>query len=188
MENTQQQVKEEWRPVAGYEGLYEVSDLGRVRSLDRVVIHKWAGEAMKHGKVLSLRSRRGRPGYCFAALYDGVSKKQKRMSVHRLVAICFIGNPSKKQMVNHIDGNPLNNSVSNLEWCTASENSIHSFTLGTRKPARGERHAMSKLKEIDVKAIRWLYENGFGRDRLSEMFVVSRTQIGNILNGKHWKL
>lgn len=106
-----------WKPIAGYEGLYEVSNLGRVKSLPRKTS---TGGIMKPSTTVW--------GYLMCALWkDG---KGKSFSVHRLVAEAFIPNPGNKPTVNHIDCNKKNNHVDNLEWCTQTENVRHSVRLG----------------------------------------------------------
>ena len=108
---------EEWRPVVGYEGLYEVSNLGRVRSLDRYIDSvNVFGEPYKRfskGRVLKLLY--DDKGYQRITLYNGITDKQKL--VHRLVAQAYIPNKDNLPEVNHKDQNPANNCVDNLEWC-----------------------------------------------------------------------
>ena len=109
-----------WKDVVGYEGLYQVSNLGRVKSLPR--------ESTK-GKTLKNRIIKGY--YTVHLSKFGVSKDKL---VHILVAEAFIDNPNRLKYINHIDGNKLNNTVSNLEWCTASYNSLHAYATGLRTP------------------------------------------------------
>ena len=110
---------EEWRPVVGYEGLYEVSNTGQVRSLDRFYyrLHK--------GKVLS--PAKDRYGYLTVTL--NCNGKSKTIKIHRLVAQAFIENPDNLPQVNHKDEDKTNNNVDNLEWCTAKYN----VNFGTRQ-------------------------------------------------------
>lgn len=103
---------EEWRDIAGYEGSYQVSNLGRVRSL--AYRRTGATEILSQKKINS--------GYLVVTL---CKTKTKIMLVHRLVAEAFIKNPRQKEQVNHIDGNKTNNAVSNLEWSTRRENQLH---------------------------------------------------------------
>ena len=108
---------EEWRSVKGYEGFYEVSDMGRVRSLPRV-IERVQGSYLKNGQIM--KQREDQHGYYQIILSLGENKRHAK--VHRLVAEAFIENPEGKKEVNHIDNNPKNNMVENLEWCTHREN------------------------------------------------------------------
>ena len=112
-----------WRDIKGYEGLYQVSTMGQVRSLDRFVNHH-NGRALKKGKVLQLGS--DKVGYQYIILHT--NGQPKIYSVHRLVAIHFIPNPFNKPTVNHIDEVKNHNWLSNLEWMTVKENTNH----GTR--------------------------------------------------------
>ena len=96
-----------WKPVVGYEGLYEVSNWGRIKST-------------KYGKERILKLIKDKDGYLFVRLYkNGIIKNY---FVHRLVAQAFIPNPDNLPQVNHKDENPINNVVSNLEWCDAKYN------------------------------------------------------------------
>ena len=132
------QEQEIWKDVVGYEGLYQVSNLGRVKSCARYinrhskyVIHK---KYVKE-KILSC---------CYVAGYPCVplSKERKRhlARVHRLVAIAFIANPENKEQVNHKDGNRANSNVNNLEWVTNTENQRHSWKyLNRQNPHKGKK-------------------------------------------------
>lgn len=108
---------EEWRDIAGYEGLYQVSDWGNVRSLDRIINTKKEKRCYK-GRMLKLTNKAD--GYVLVSLWD--TGKGKDYRVHRLVAEAFIPNPENKPHVDHIDGDRSNNCVWNLRWCTQSEN------------------------------------------------------------------
>lgn len=116
---------EEWRDVKGHEGLYQISSTGKVKSLYRDMGKILTGEIIQKGK-----------GYLRVELTQ--NKKVKRFLVHRLVAQAFILNPENKPEVNHIDGNTLNNNVSNLEWCTHRENIRHSWETGLNEKRREE--------------------------------------------------
>ena len=107
---------EQWKPVPGYEGLYEVSNLGRVRSLDRTKTngHKWKGRILKQP---SLRS-----GYKLVSLWK--NGKQKSALVHRLVLFAFVGAQPEGRETRHKDGNNSNNTLDNLSWGTPSENNL----------------------------------------------------------------
>ena len=117
--------KEVWKDIKGYEGFYQVSNMGRIRSLD----HETSGKKYK-GKILSTNVT---VGYPIVRLSKGENKTSER--VHRIVAKTFIENPDNLPEVNHLDGNKNNNCVENLEWCSSRENKIHAWVTGlTKKP------------------------------------------------------
>ena len=110
---------------------------------------------------------------------------RQRIAVHRMVAIAFIENPDNKEYVNHIDGNKLNNCVDNLEWVTASENSIHAVATGL-SPI-GEAKTLAKLTEKDVLEIQAAFEAGEKDFVLAEKYGVTSGVISSIRLGKTWK-
>jgi hypothetical protein len=113
-------MQEEWRDIKGYEGLYQISNLGRVKSLPKKRINGTNFYIQKECiKKLQLKTNR----YLGCTLVK--NHKLKNVLVHRLVAETFIANPNKYDQVNHIDCNKLNNSVANLEWCTQEMNLEH---------------------------------------------------------------
>jgi hypothetical protein len=117
-------MEEIWKDIDGYEGFYQVSNYGRVRSLDRFV--KRLGFPFKvSGKVMRQTKQNGYPHISLTK--DG---QLKRAKVHRLVALAFIPNPNQKPCINHIDSVRHHNYPSNLEWCTHSENTRHAINAG----------------------------------------------------------
>lgn len=177
-------MKEEWKPVKGFEGLYEVSNLGQVRSLDRLRKNV-KGMAKINGRIIT--GNHGEKHYYQVALHkDG---KKKYMSVHRLVAEAFIPNPDGKSQVNHIDGNKQNNVVSNLEWVTPSENILHSFETGLNTHI-GEKNIQAKLTREQVAEIKKLYVKGgkeYGARPLARKYGVSAPAIKAIVKGLTWR-
>lgn len=137
--------KEEWRPVVGYEGLYEVSNFGRVKSLARKVPSR--GNGLRPVKERILIAHKNGKGYMNVILCLN-GKTHKHGLVHRLVAEAFIPNPEGKPNIDHIDCDPLNNCVWNLRWCTQKENcnnatSRHRDSLaktGEKNPMYGKRN------------------------------------------------
>jgi hypothetical protein len=120
---------ENWKPVKNYEGLYEVSTFGRVRSLER----KFERAHPKNKNLIQEMTYKSNlvkfhltsKGYCRIGIYkDGIKKNHL---VHRLVADAFINNNENKEQVNHKNGVKCDNSLSNLEWCTNIENRTHSY-------------------------------------------------------------
>lgn len=111
-------IKEIWKDVHGYEGYYKVSDLGRIKSL----------RSFSTGSKI-LKPRINTHGY-YQVNLTIPKKKYKSLSVHRLIALSFIPNPENKPCINHINNIRSDNRISNLEWCTYSENTLHSFKSG----------------------------------------------------------
>lgn len=124
-------MNEIWRHVVGYEGLYEVSSIGRVRGLDRTIKTRWGTSAIHRGRILKPSTSNN--GYITVELWK--DSKNKRTTVHRLVAQSFVGNPESKPEVNHIDGVKSHNDYRNLEWVTRSENERHAFMVLGKKNA-----------------------------------------------------
>lgn len=114
---------EEWRTVLGYEGIYQISSIGRVKNA--------------YGHILKPETSRN--GYKRVTFYD-----RKKFQVHRLVAIAFIPNPEDKDVVNHKNGDKLDNSVENLEWSTWSENLKHAYAIGLRNVSDERRQQLSE--------------------------------------------
>lgn len=137
-------MKEEWRAVPGYEGLYELSNMGRVRSLDRIVRASGVSKRRAFGCVLNPYTNKLR--YQYVALSkDG---KSKTLSVHRLVANVFVPNPNNYSIINHKDENPSNNRADNLEWCTQMYN-VHYGTGMERGDAKSN-HGRMAVDKLDL--------------------------------------
>ena len=120
-----------WKDVVGYEGMYEISSFGRVRSVERKVARPDGNGDLKiYQRELLLQPTP--KGYLRVQISrDGY---RKNCMVHRLAATAFIPNPENKAEVNHRDGNKKNNNISNLEWATASENQTHAYETGLKQP------------------------------------------------------
>ena len=133
--------KQQWRQVVGYEGYYEISNQGNVRSIDRKVIEKNTNKIKElQGKDLSVAN--SKRGYRVVNLFK--DNKGTIKNVHQLVAEAFIPNLDNKPCINHKDSNRLNNHVDNLEWCTYEENNLHSIEFGDRG------QAVLQLDENDI--------------------------------------
>ena len=141
-------INEEWRPVVGYEEYYELSNLGRVRSKDRLVQGRYS-KVIRRGRILTPRADDGR--YLRASLCIGNNHFHKM--VHRLVADAFLDKPDGCDVVNHIDNNTFNNRASNLEWTTQKGNVAHAIKqerMGNKPVVRispnGERKEYRSIK------------------------------------------
>lgn len=120
-------MEEIWKPLHTLEHLYEISSLGRVRSLDKQIKGRPGCKSfIMKGRII--KTSIGPVGYL--RLTVGVNRKPVNFNIHRLIAIAFIPNPNNLPCVNHKDLNKLNNSLNNLEWCTHSQNSKHAFENG----------------------------------------------------------
>lgn len=133
-------MEEQWKPITGYEGLYEVSNLGNVRSLDRRTRAKNNSTMLRKGCIL-IPFYEEKKGYYQVTLNKDGKKKHHR--VHRLVASAFLENPFNYTDVNHKDENKTNNHVDNLEWCTRKYNNNY----GT-KPERIRQTMINRYKKI----------------------------------------
>lgn len=131
-------MEEIWKDVAGYEGLYQVSNLGRVKSFGRYVRNRF-GLVWRPGRVL--KGGKDNKGYLTVVLCD--DKKRHTFKIHKLVARTFVQNLDRKPQVNHIDGNKQNNRVNNLEWCSQSENMAHAWETGLQKRTHKKNDARS---------------------------------------------
>lgn len=133
-------MQEIWKDIKGYEGLYQVSNLGNVKCLERILPTKnqygiCSTRKIKE-KILNPYRRNAKRGdnHLVVCLYKNNIKKL--CFVHRLVAIAFISNSNNYPCINHIDGNPLNNNINNLEWCTIQMNTQHAYDIGLQTPTK----------------------------------------------------
>lgn len=156
--NNYNTTKEIWKDIKGFEGAYQVSNLGRVRSLDR---KNSRGQKIR-GKVL--QEQNNTKGYLYISLYKGSRDKRENRYIHRLVAEAFIP-PFNGETVNHKDGDKNNNVISNLEWATQSENIKHAYENNLIKRALRVRaeYPNGKVKEFNNMVEASLYF-GFSRN------------------------
>jgi hypothetical protein len=167
---------ENWKPVVGYEGIYEVSDQGRVKRI-KPEYNTYVGKILSGGIEKN--------GYRVVLLYD--NGKRKMFKVHRLVAIAFVPNPENKPQINHKNAIKLDNRAENLEWSTCQENITHAVNKGLWNAAKGEQHGQAKLKDIQIPTIRSLLKIGYTCNDISVQFKVSRITIEDIKAKRTWK-
>lgn len=160
---------EKWKKINEF---LEVSTLGKIKSHRKLI----KGEICKNGYIRIHVSDKG---------------KQYKFLVHRLVAEAFIENECNKPCVNHKDGDKSNNEVSNLEWCTYSENETHSYKVLNKQSPKGEARPNHKLTNTDVLEIRQIYVRGKHNSpntyELARRYKVSPKTIQNVINNKIWK-
>lgn len=171
-----------WKEIKGYENLYQVSNLGRVKSLKRIVNHSRWGTQTIHEKIL--KTTIDKDGYVQVGLHK--NNKQSTKTVHRLVAIAFCKNIENKPQVNHINGIKTDNRCENLEWNTISENGKHAYRTGLREGFKGEKNPSSKLTEKEVYEIK--HENtSLNQRQLAKKYKVTFQLISKIKQNKMWK-
>lgn len=176
---------EEWRDIVGYENCYQVSNLGRVKSLSRIKHNQYNSFKTKE-RILA--NRFDSKGYPIVMLYK--NSKPKNFKVHRLVLTAFVSKSKERKQCNHKDGCKHNNKLSNLEWTTPSENIIHAFENGLIPPrSRGIKNPNAKLTTNDVKNIRNIYHfgiRGHGAQSIANKYNVTKATILNIVKRKTW--
>ena len=164
---------EQWKDIKGYEGRYQVSNLGRVKRLAN-------GKGFNSKELIKSTNRLSADGYVIITLPNG------ERPLHRLVAETFLLNPENKETVNHLDGIKLNNRLDNFEWATRKEQLDHAYKLGLKESLKGENNPASKLSN---KQVQWVRDNYKGYDKelgataIANKFNVSTATIYNILKG-----
>ncbi len=171
---------EAWKDISDYEGLYQVSNLGRIKALPRDRRNQH-GSWVSPEKILSPGDSNGYPVVSLTK-----NKIVRGFLVHRVVAIHFIYNSADKREVNHIDGNKRNNILSNLEWCTPVENAKHAASIGLLRPRIGSQNGRSKLTESDIVKIINLYKSGHNQYEIMKIFGISQANVSIIVNRKTW--
>lgn len=178
------EVVEIWKDIPGFEGYYQASNLGNIKTLARLVVQSPTRTAMRSERVLKQKvSHDGRMQISLS-----IDKVRSYYNVHRLIAFCFIGEqPSKLHEINHKDGNPQNNFYQNLEWVSKSYNIKHAWQIGL-KNQDGEKNPSSKLTEKDVYEIRDLTKHTKLKNKeIAEMYSVSDSLIYQVKTYKIWK-
>lgn len=177
---------EEWLPIIGFEGLYEVSSFGNVKALERQVMNN-GGIQRRHECILKTTKKNG---YLLVVLCKN-GRTYPRL-VHRLVAGAFLDNPENKPVVDHIDTDPSNNHVDNLRWATVSENCLNPLTRTHNSVSKMGHKGYLKAHSEETK--RNISEMNKGR-KLSEEHKrkISEAHLGkkggsNSLRGRHWKI
>jgi len=169
-----------WRPVVGYEGIYDVSSLGQVRSLPRNPEVRSRGYFPRPGKILSPAMRNNYPA---VLLYK--NRDREHVNVHTIVLEAFAGPRPDGMQASHLDGDTTNNASANLEWATPKQNNAEKLRHGTQ--LYGEDHHASKLTLEDVRTIIQMDANRCKLAEISEEVGISVSQVRNVLTGGSWK-
>ena len=149
-------MEEIWEDIDEFKGAYQASNLGRVRSIDRIITYRNGSRRLTKGTILSIE--KNKLGYAQVTL----SRHDKMYSrrVHRLVAQTFIPNPNNYNEINHIDGNKENNKINNLEWCNRSQNIRHAIDNGLReRHYKGKERSWGKMRKIETGETKGLKRN-----------------------------
>ena len=162
-----------WKDINDYEGLYQVSNFGNVKSLGNEFTRK------ERFLKLSPQSK----GYLTVVLQKNATRKM--VLVHRIVAEYFVSNPLNKSQINHINGDKTDNKVENLEWVSHRENLDHA--IKNNLTLKGEENRNSKLKDVDIIKIHSLLQKGTTTKELSESYNVSYSTIDGIRTNRYWK-
>ena len=176
--------KEVWKDIEGYEGKYQVSNLGRVRSLDRYPLFKDGRKRLLKGQVLKpVKDHNGR-------LYVKLSNNEnvrRNKSIPRMVATAFLGSPEDALLeVNHIDGNPLNNHIKNLEWTTRQENMKHAFDNDLFRTGEDSPHKKVLISDVeDIFKLKFIESKS--NKEIATIYHVSRQTIDSIIKGESWQ-
>ena len=165
-----------WRDIKGFEGLYQVSNKGNVKSLSRP---SWNRFKFVQTKETILKPSKGE--YLRVKLYDK-NNKSKNFAVHRLVCLTFLERIKGKNFVNHKNGDKYDNRLENLEWCTKSENTLHSFRNGFQTPIVGSNHSNSKLDESKAKKIKYGHSD-LTQSQIAKIYGIDRSKVYQIRKG-----
>lgn len=174
---------EEWRPVVGYEGWYDISSYGRVRR-----IKAGPGTVAQRMMKLTVRPKTRKGAYPRVVLSRGSRGESKEFRVHRLVAAAYLGPCPPRMVVNHIDNDPTNNRVENLEYVTHRENLLHALRLcpASSRPRQYREKSQAGLTDQHIVAIRALAPL-FRYRRIAELFGITETYVAAIVNRHAWK-
>lgn len=176
-------LEEIWKDIRGYEGLYQVSNLGRVKSVGRCITKNYGGNI----RPFLLKDKILRPCFDGKKHYVHVNLSKDGIvttyNIHRLVAIAFIPNPYGYLEINHIDENKTNNRVDNLEWCDHSYNNTYGSKL---HQTRGMKNPQNKLSDHDVVEIRRRRSNGELLRTLADEYGISKSHVCSICKGTFW--
>ena len=174
---------ETWKDITTWEGIYLMSDMGRIKSAAKDIEY---ADGRAYSYTEKIRKLTLRPdGYLC------ISASEKDMSeiilVHRAVGLAFIPNPENKKFINHKNGVKIDNRAVNLEWSTAKENVNHAFNAGLMNPTKGSSNHFAKLTEAEVLAVRKLFKDGVSPKEISVALNIGYRNVYHICSGQTWR-
>lgn len=176
-------MKEEWHDIEGYENSYQVSNLGRVRSCDRIVKYSTGGVRLLKSIIIKPQPNLG--DYMQVNLYT--NSIPIRITIHRFVAKYFVEGYDEGYEVNHLDGDKSNNRYDNLEWCSKADNIQHAFDTGLIPKMLGSSNPATKLTEEKVLEIDKLISEGVLQKDIAKLYNVCIKTVSNIKLRRNWK-
>lgn len=176
-----------WKAGVGYEGLYEVSSRGRVRSLDRTTTFERRGEWFTRTRKGKIRPPQRSGSYYMVILspHFETGLPRRGRTIHTLVCEAFHGPRPEGAQCSHLDGNGLNNQADNLRWESVRRNNARKFNHGT--VLSGENHPSAKLNEDGVRAIHVLRKSGMPRKVIANALRVTEACVADVLYGRSWQ-
>lgn len=175
--------KEIWKDVVGYEGFYQVSSIGRIKSLGRILVNSRGYSVPIPVKILKPQKR----GRYLKIDLTNINSETSQLAIHRLVAMAFCENTYNYPVVNHKDSDPSNSHFYNLEWCTYKHNT-HQWMFVEKRGRSGANHPNTTLTIEQVNQIRDIGKNnGITTRDIAKKFGVSQYCIVSIINRKTWK-
>ncbi|MHB9020039.1 MAG: NUMOD4 domain-containing protein [Minisyncoccota bacterium] len=179
---------ERWKDIVGFEGRYKISDTGKVFSLPQKTKVGINGGVVLRGGIELRQYKMKSGGHFRVYLADGSGKKTPKL-VHRLVAQAFLSNHNILPVVNHIDSDPENNSVTNLEWCTVGHNNAHFLAHKTRRAGnqKGAANSQAKITEEIVLSVRHRYAECQNSSQVAREFGISPRHAHRICHRQLWK-